>query len=194
MSNDSGPGASSGANNNSLIAQFERAYAETMVSLTQESAMHDKTPETVKEDIDAKITQFTDLARQMETFFLQKQLLLYAHKPELHLKDESTELRQEIARKDELIRKHNERLAQWLKMLQDLQQQQRSTVGPNAPMASPNSTVQPNKGPPTPGNFGQQNRIPGSPSTGVPPTSSSAGPLQFLEKTTTSIGGGMPPR
>ena len=49
--------------------------------------------------------------------------------------------RQEIQRKDELIRKHNERLSQWLKMLQDLQQQQRSTVGPNAPMAaSPSSS------------------------------------------------------
>ena len=90
--------------------------------------MHDRSPDTIKSEIDTKITKFTDLARQMETFFLQKQFLLYAHKPELHLKDESTELRQEIQRKDELIRKHNERLAQWLKMLQDLQQQQRSTV------------------------------------------------------------------
>ena len=122
MSSDSGP------NTNTLLSQFELAYAETMSTLTQEDTMHDRSPDTIKSEIDTKITKFTDLARQMETFFLQKQFLLYAHKPELHLKDESTELRQEIQRKDELIRKHNERLAQWLKMLQDLQQQQRSTV------------------------------------------------------------------
>ena len=37
---------------------------------------------------------------------------------------------------------------------------------------------------------GNQNRlgIPGSPSSGPPMPTSSAGPLQFLEKTTTSIG------
>jgi hypothetical protein len=151
------------------------------------------TPDTIKSEIDTKITKFTDLARQMETFFLQKQFLLYAHKPELHLKDESTELRQEIQRKDELIRKHNERLAQWLKMLQDLQQQQRSTVGPNAPMASPSSTS-PATNTPTvsksasfPGNQSRLG-IPGSPSSGPPLSTSAAGPLQFLEKTTTNIG------
>jgi len=157
--------------------------------------MHDKSPETIKAEIDNKITKFTDLARQMETFFLQKQFLLYAHKPELHLKDESTELRQEIQRKDELIRKHNERLSQWLKMLQDLQQQQRSTVGPNAPMASPSSSTSSatsnTQTAPKPANFpGNQSRlgIPGSPSSGPPMPTSAAGPLQFLEKTTTSIG------
>jgi len=186
MSNDSG------TNNNSLLSQFELAYAETMSTLTQEDTMYDRSPETVKAEIENKITKFTDLARQMETFFLQKQFLLYAHKPELHLKDESTELRQEIQRKDELIRKHNQRLEQWLKMLQDLQQQQRSTVGPNAPMASPSSTSATNaqtlsKSASFPGN---QNRlgIPGSPSSGPPLPPSAAGPLQFLEKTTTNIG------
>merc|ERR1711992_532150 len=128
------------SNSNSLIAQFEKSYSETMETLTQEDFVYDKSPETLKAELDTKITKFTDLARQMETFFLQKQFLVYAHKPELHLKDESTELRQEIQRKDEIIKKHNDRLAQWLKMLQDLQQQQRSTVGPNAPMASPSAT------------------------------------------------------
>ena len=138
--------------------------------------MYDKSPETIKAEIDNKITKFTDLARQMETFFLQKQFLLYAHKPELHLKDESTELRQEIQRKDELIRKHNERLSQWLKMLQDLQQQQRSTVGPNAPMASPSSSTS-----------SATNTQTGPKSASFPSSGPPAGPLQFLEKTTTNI-------
>ena len=100
--------AESSSNSNSLIAQFEKSYSETMATLTQEDFVYDKSPETLKAELDTKITKFTDLARQMETFFLQKQFLVYAHKPELHLKDESTELRQEIQRKDEIVKKHND--------------------------------------------------------------------------------------
>ena len=69
------------SNSNSLIAQFEKSYSETMATLTQEDFVYDKSPETLKAELDTKITKFTDLARQMETFFLQKQFLVYAHKP-----------------------------------------------------------------------------------------------------------------
>ena len=195
-------------NPNNLLSQFEKAYAETMATLAQEDTIYDKSPETVKAELEAKITKFTDLARQMETFFLQKQFLLYAHKPELHLKDESTELRQEITRKDELIKKHNERLAHWLKMLADLQQQQRSAVGPSVALATPSpstapstpGSVTPVSGPPSgsklPGSQGfpqgaPSGRVPGSPA-GQGASMSGAGPLQFLEKTTTSIGNSGP--
>lgn len=197
----------SNSNPNNLLSQFEKAYAETMATLAQEDTMYDKSPETVKAELEAKITKFTDLARQMETFFLQKQFLLYAHKPELHLKDESTELRQEITRKDELIKKHNERLSHWLKMLQDLQQQQRSAVGPSvATLATPSPSTAPSTpgsvpsstGPKLPSNQGfpspggpPSGRVPGSPA-GPSATMSGAGPLQFLEKTTTNIGNSGP--
>ena len=56
------------------------------------------------------------------------------------MKDESTELRQEIQRKDEIVKKHNDKLANCLKMLQDAQQQQKTAVGPNMPLASPSSS------------------------------------------------------
>ena len=69
------------SNSNSLIAQFEKSYSETMATLTQEDFVYDKSPETLKAELDTKITKFTDLARQMETFFLQKQFLVYADKP-----------------------------------------------------------------------------------------------------------------
>ena len=193
-------------NPNNLLSQFEKAYAETMATLAQEDTIYDKSPETVKAELEAKITKFTDLARQMETFFLQKQFLLYAHKPELHLKDESTELRQEITRKDELIKKHNERLAHWLKMLADLQQQQRSAVGPSVALATPSPSTAPStpvSGPPSgsklPGSQGfpqggaaQSGRVPGSPAGQGASMTGAAGPLQFLEKTTTSVGNSGP--
>ena len=166
-----------------------------MSTLCQEDSQFEKSPETVKAELETKITKFTDLARQMETFFLQKQFLLYAHKPELHLKDESTELKQEITRKDELIKKHNERLAHWLKMLQELQQQQRSAVGPTVALATPSpstasagvpiSTSSKVGGSSFPQGSTPNVRVPGSPGGQGP-----AGPLQFLEKTTTSIGSG----
>jgi mediator of RNA polymerase II transcription subunit 28 len=194
------------ANNmDNLLTEFEKAYAETMATLTQEDTMHERSADTLRVELESKITRFTDLARQMETFFLQKQFLLYAHKPELHLKDDSNDLKQEILRKDELIRKHNERLGTWLKMLQDVQQQS-SSVGASVASTSPSSTAptSPMTGNPRPlankGPSGGPARIasfPASPYTrmGAVPGSPgqipmSAGPLASLEKTTTSIGGG----
>ena len=50
------------------------------------------------------MTRFMALARHLETFFLQKRLLIHSHRPECILREESNELRQELVRKDELIR------------------------------------------------------------------------------------------
>lgn len=65
--------------------------------------------------------RFVDLARQMEAFFLQKRFLLSALKPELVVKEEIQELKMELSRKDDLIKKHNEKIAVWQNMLSDLQ-------------------------------------------------------------------------
>ena len=59
------------------------------------------------------MTRFMALARNLETFFLQKRLLIYSHRPECILREESTELRQELVRKDELIRLVNKQRAQY---------------------------------------------------------------------------------
>ena len=61
--------------------------------------------------------KFMDLARQLETYFNQKRQLIHAHKPELILKEDSLELRQEIAKKDELIKKHYDKLNTWQALL-----------------------------------------------------------------------------
>lgn len=57
----------------------------------------------------------------MEAFFLQKRFLLSALKPDLLLKEENFDLKQEIARKDELIRKHYEKIESWKNLLSDQQ-------------------------------------------------------------------------
>jgi mediator of RNA polymerase II transcription subunit 28 len=61
--------------------------------------------------------KFIDLARQMEAFFLQKRFLLSCLKPELLLKEENVDLRHEISRKDELIKKHFEKIETWKQLL-----------------------------------------------------------------------------
>lgn len=65
--------------------------------------------------------KFIDLARQMEAFFLQKRFLLSALKPELLLKEENLDLKHEITIKEELIRKHYEKIDEWKGLLQDQQ-------------------------------------------------------------------------
>lgn len=56
----------------------------------------------------------------MEAFFLQKRFLLSALKPEMNVKEDITELRVELARKEELIRRHYDKIAVWQNLLADL--------------------------------------------------------------------------
>jgi len=115
----------------SLLSEFESAYAEMLATLTQEDEfVSDKKRRTdaMWKQEEEKMTRFMALARHLETFFLQKRLLIHSHRPECILREESNELRQELVRKDELIRCHYEKLAQWQVMLQEMDTlQQHST-------------------------------------------------------------------
>lgn len=90
-------------------------------------------------EVDQTTIKFVDLARQMEAFFIQKRFLLSALKPELVLKEENFDLRYEATRKDDLIKRHYEKIEQWKNLLTDLQQQggapsernAANAVGPN---------------------------------------------------------------
>lgn len=80
---------------------------------------------TDKDDIRTEVEQttlrFVDLARQMEAFFLQKRFLLSALKPEMVVKEDISELKLELARKEELLKRHYEKIAVWQNLLADLQ-------------------------------------------------------------------------
>ena len=90
--------------NGNLVQEFEEAFKMSLSALTEEDDLCEKDSETVHQDIEDKISHFTDLARQLETFFLQKRFLIYNHKPEMILKEDTQELKAELVRKDELIR------------------------------------------------------------------------------------------
>ena len=100
-----------------LLTEFEFAYEEAVGTLIREDNVFDRSPETLQEELETKILKMSEVARKLETFFCQKRLLLHSHEPEYNLSDENQELKREILRKDELIRRHSDKLSQWQAML-----------------------------------------------------------------------------
>jgi hypothetical protein len=172
----------------------------------------------IKLEVEQTTLKFIDLARQMETFFLQKRFLLSSSKPELLLKEENVDLRHEIARKDELIKKHLQKIGKWKEYLADISTPGRPAMPPGAgiPQAGlsdtppPLMTAQrhPGQQPMIPQQMMQANNPgifmnvprPGFPGPGPiggpmggPSMQNMAGnPLAFLEKTTNNIDMGGP--
>merc|ERR1719397_1668843 len=169
--------------NGNLVQEFEEAFQMSLSALTEEDDLCTKDSETVHQDIEDKISKFTELARHLETFFLQKRFLIYNHKPEMILKEDTQEL------KAELVRKHYEKLGQWQAMLADVQGVQAGSSGQSS---RPPQVVggAPMPGGPTPqGGFVPSNnysRMPGPHMFGQ--QNNLQGPLAYLERTTSSIG------
>lgn len=165
--------------------------------------------------------KFIDLARQMESFFLQKRFLLSSSKPELLLKEENLDLRHEIARKDELIKKNYQKIIKWKELLADSAPVARPGIPPNQmpPGAGQGSMVMAQQAGPSqmvpgssvmhPQQMMQQQQMmqpnnaggmfmgprPGFPpqgTMGVPNQNMGVNPLAFLEKTTNNIMTGDP--
>lgn len=88
-------------------------------ALTKEESSTGLDKDEVKLEVDQTTMKFIDLARQMEAFFLQKRFLLSSLKPELLVKEDNQDLKIEIQRKEELIRKHYDKIDQWKSLLAD---------------------------------------------------------------------------
>jgi len=186
------------SNDSNLVQEFEESFQNCLTSLTEEDDLYSKDPEDVGKNIDEKISQFNDIARQLETYFLQKRFMVYNHKPEMILKEDSEVLKQELARKDELIKKHYEKLSKWKEMLADAQ------VNPQSQASRPSSVpggvpgasggTMPGPGGQTPhGSFVPGNNYPRMPGQGQQHAmygqQNLQGPLAYLERTTSNIGG-----
>lgn len=101
----------------------------------------------IRAEVDQTISRVIDLARQTEGYFLQKRFLLSALKPEFIVKEVSCtqdkivwppasfitclifiqdigDLKTELLRKDELIKKHYDKINQWQNLLVDLRSAQ----------------------------------------------------------------------
>lgn len=90
-----------------------------MHALTKQEASTGIEKDEISMEVDLTTSKFIDLARQMEAFFIQKRFLLSVLKPELVLKEENVDLKLEINRKEEMIKKHYERIDHWKTMLSD---------------------------------------------------------------------------
>ncbi|XP_050676454.1 mediator of RNA polymerase II transcription subunit 28 [Leptidea sinapis] len=100
-----------------LVEEFEESFQACLNVLTKQEA----SPCVEKEEVKVEVERFIDLARQMEAFFLQKRFLLSAMKPELLVKEDNNELKCELQRKEELLRRHYDKIGQWQNLLADLQ-------------------------------------------------------------------------
>uniref|UniRef100_A0A3Q0RC13 Mediator of RNA polymerase II transcription subunit 28 n=1 Tax=Amphilophus citrinellus TaxID=61819 RepID=A0A3Q0RC13_AMPCI len=87
--------------------------------------------------VDQCIQKFLDVARQTECFFLQKRLQLSVQKPEQVVKEDVSELRNELQRKEMLVQKHLTKLHHWQQVLEDVSGQHRkpSDLPPPGPLA-----------------------------------------------------------
>lgn len=119
--------------------------------LTKEEAVPTSDKDEIVVEVEQTLLRFIDLARQMEAFFLQKRFLLSALKPEMNVKEDISELRLELARKEELLKRHYEKIAVWQNLLADLQSYSKSpassTPGSSSVPQSPMSTISGNQTP-----------------------------------------------
>lgn len=142
--------ATSTNGNGNLVDEFEEAFQQCLNILTKDEGSNNSgigisggltvDKEEARCEVEQVILRFIDLARQMEAFFLQKRFLLSALKPELVVKEDITDLKLELARKEDLIKRHYDKIAVWQNLLADLQGWAKSPAQGPAPNGLPNGT------------------------------------------------------
>ncbi|KAH7959713.1 hypothetical protein HPB49_013238 [Dermacentor silvarum] len=89
--------------------------------------------------VEQTVQRFLDVAKQMESFFLQKRLVLSAQKSEQMVMEDNTELKNELVRKEQLLQKYNEKIHYWQSLLND-------TVNASGQQTQPQPQVPPGGG------------------------------------------------
>lgn len=102
--------------NGNLMDDFEEAFQHCLHVLTRQDPSSD---DVIKLEVEQTTMNFINLARQLDVFFLQKRFLLCTLKPELLLTEENNDLKLELIRKEELIKKHSDKLESWKKLLSE---------------------------------------------------------------------------
>ncbi|KAK5899163.1 hypothetical protein CesoFtcFv8_008669 [Champsocephalus esox] len=123
--------------NNTLVDELEASFEACFASLVSQDYVNGTDQEEIRTGVDQCIQKFLDVARQTECFFLQKRLQLSVQKPEQVVKEDVSELRNELQRKELLVQKHLSKLHHWQQVLEDVSVQQRkpSDLPPPGPLA-----------------------------------------------------------
>ncbi|XP_012257992.1 mediator of RNA polymerase II transcription subunit 28 [Athalia rosae] len=127
--------------NGNLVDEFEEAFQQCLNILTKDESLGNNSvgvgltvdKDEARGEVEQVTLRFIDLARQMEAFFLQKRFLLSALKPELVVKEDINDLKVELVRKEDLIKRHYDKIAVWQNLLADLQGWAKSPVQGPAP-------------------------------------------------------------
>ncbi|KAK0070451.1 mediator of RNA polymerase II transcription subunit 28 [Biomphalaria pfeifferi] len=159
-----------------LVDDFEAAFQNCVSLLTSQENFNVQDSEETKMSVENSLQRFLESARQMETFFLNKRLILSVARPEHVLNEDILELKAEFERKEKLIEKHHEKLPKWQALL-------RSNA--SAMPTSPYSGSQPQS---------HQNMVPGPPmSTSVGPSMGASANQPMMSQQMTSMAPGQYP-
>ncbi|XP_029916820.1 mediator of RNA polymerase II transcription subunit 28 [Myripristis murdjan] len=126
-----------GQGNNTLVDDLEASFEACFASLVSQDYVNGTDQEEIRTGVDQCIQKFLDVARQTECFFLQKRLQLSVQKPEQVVKEDVSELRNELQRKELLVQKHLSKLHHWQQVLEDVSVQHRkpTDLPPPGPLA-----------------------------------------------------------
>jgi mediator of RNA polymerase II transcription subunit 28 len=102
------------------VDELESSFEACFASLVSQDYVSGTDQEEIRPGVDQCIQKFLDIARQTECFFLQKKLQLSVQKPEQIIKEDVSELRNELQRKDSLVQKHLTKLRHWQQVLEDI--------------------------------------------------------------------------
>uniref|UniRef100_A0A8C5K723 Mediator of RNA polymerase II transcription subunit 28 n=1 Tax=Jaculus jaculus TaxID=51337 RepID=A0A8C5K723_JACJA len=122
-----GPGASTSVIS-TLVDELESCFKACFASLVSQDYVNGTDQEEIRTGVDQCIQNFLDVARQTECFFLQKRLQLSVQKPEQVIKEDVSELRNKLQRKDALVQKHWTKLRHWQQVLGDVNAQHKKHV------------------------------------------------------------------
>ncbi|XP_011367762.1 mediator of RNA polymerase II transcription subunit 28-like [Pteropus vampyrus] len=103
-----------------LEDELESSFEACFASHQRNDYVNGTDQEEIRTDVDKCIQKFLDIARKTEYFFLQKRLQLSIQKPEQVIKEDISELRNELQRKDALVQKHLTKLQHWHQVLEDV--------------------------------------------------------------------------
>lgn len=166
------------ASSNHIVDDFENSFQACLAAVTNPDYFYVRDSEEVKTGVEQTIQRFLDVAKQMESFFLQKRLVLSAQKSEQIVMEDNTELRAELARKEQLLQKYNEKIHYWQSLLNDNTSPSSSMGGGGQPQPQPPQGIMP----PMQQQQGVQGPVMAG-GQGLP-----GGPLAYLERTTSNIG------
>lgn len=110
-------------NNNSNSAnplkEFENAFETCVGLLANSNCQQSAEGDELKLSVEQCAQKFLDKARELETFFVQKRYQLSSQRPEQNVFEELSDIKQEIARKDQLIERFNDKINHWQNILSD---------------------------------------------------------------------------